>query len=405
MQIIEGFYHRKESNPITLKDYQINPTVFQEFEGVKLPINGPFTTAIASHGSVILYSSFPAEIPLYYSVVEKQIYWSEYKRTLPGIPHQVKPGTAVRLDHKKTVWQAPVLRPEIKLEPVTIEDAIAQYRQLLLEAVGKRLQTVRSGKIALSCSGGVDSQLIAWALLQHGVDFTPFTAATTPNAHDIRYARRNLKAMKGTQPVPILITKEVVKDCIEDAVRLYEDIGPTPKYMQQAVCHTAIARKLAESGYSTIFNGHGQDDIMGGLRGIYKEVVNLSDTILNAEYWRDERLRAFRDQSLAWDVNKLFSAIYRHYNVEVRMPYYDWDLMEWALSQRLNIIPIDKNKPFVKLAARKLLPKGLWDTDDYQSTGYTKGTGWQDPAVAELADFVAAIAETTFTGLFGNGGT
>ncbi|MBD0301726.1 MAG: hypothetical protein ICV85_05965, partial [Tolypothrix sp. T3-bin4] len=219
MQIIEGFYNRQEGKAIALKDHQIVPFVWREFEGIDLPINGPFTVVEASHGSVLLYSSFPAEIPLYYSVVEKQIYWSESKRTLPGVAHQVKPGTAVRINHRKQTWEAPILRPPIRHEVITVDQAIAEYRELLLQAVGNRLKTVRSSKIALSCSGGVDSQLIAWALREHGVDFTPFTAATTANAHDIVHARRNLKAMGCVPPIPVFITKDVVKDCIEEAVR------------------------------------------------------------------------------------------------------------------------------------------------------------------------------------------
>lgn len=399
MERIAGSYQRKDQ-PLIQSDLQINPNEYVEFDGAKLPVKGPFTSAIAQFGAVTLYSSFPAEIPLYYSIVNKTVHWGELKRKLPGKVHQVPPGTAIKIGWGTRTWKDEKLLPAIAPH-IALSDAIAQYKELLLLAVARRVETCPPGKIALSCSGGVDSQLIAWALLQLGVDFIPFTACTSYKSWDIYHARRNLSAMKGPIPIPILITQEVVLDQISEALTLYEDIGPTEKYMQQAISHVAIARQCAAMGITSIFNGHGQDDIQGGMRGIYKELVALPDTKENAETWRDERLRAFNDQQLAWDLNKLFSSIFRHYGVHVRMPYYDWDLMNWALSQRLNIIPIDKNKPFIKKAASIILPPGLWNDPNYSSTGYTKGTGWQDAGSSKLKAFVRSIALETNDILFG----
>lgn len=398
MQRIAGSYQRKDQ-PLIQSDLQINPNEYAEFDGAKLPVKGPFTVAIAQFGTVTLYSSFPAEIPLYYSIVKKEVHWGELKRKLPGKVHQVPPGTAIKIGVGTKTWKHEKLKPAIAPH-IALPDAIAQYKELLLSAVAKRLETCPPGKIALSCSGGVDSQLIAWALLQLGVDFIPFTACTSYKSWDIHHAKRNLAAMGASSPIPVLIDKQTVDESIEEALVLFEDIGATPEYMRQAICHVAIARQCAALGVTTIFNGHGQDDVMGGMRSIYKELIALPDTVENAQIWRDERIRAFNDQRLVWDINKLFSSIFRYYGVNVRMPYYDWDFMNWALSQRMNIIPISKTKPFVRKAATIILPPGLWNKDDYASTGYLTGTGLKDSVV--LRDYIDSTARQTYQKLFAN---
>ncbi|AUB37473.1 Asparagine synthetase B [Nostoc flagelliforme CCNUN1] len=398
MERITGTYNKK-SQPIIQSDLQINPKEYAEFDGTKLPIKGPFTAAITQFGTTTLYSSFPAEIPLYYSIVKKVVHWGELKRKLPGKVYQVPPGTAIKIGLGTKTWKHEKLKPAIAPQ-ITLPDAIAEYRELLLQSVAKRLETCPPGKIALSCSGGVDSQLIAWALLQLGVDFISFTACTSYRSWDFHHAKRNLAAMDANPPIPVLIDKQAVDESIEEGLLLFEDIGTTPQHMWQAVCHVAIARQCAALGVTSIFNGHGQDDVMGGMRGIFKELIALPDTIENAQIWRDERIRAFNDQQLVWDINKLFSSIFRHYGIHVRMPYYDWDFMNWVLAQRINIIPINKNKPFVKKAAMVILPRGLWSKEDYISTGYVKGVGFRDSAALELRDYVDSSARQAYNKLF-----
>ncbi|MEH2067875.1 MAG: asparagine synthase-related protein [Nostoc sp.] len=395
MERITGNY-TKQSPSLIQSDFQINPTEYAEFDGTKLPVNGPFTVAIARFGTVTLYSSFPAEIPLYYSIDNKEIHWGELRRKLPGKVHQVTPGTAIKIGHGTKVWKHEKLKPAIAPQ-IALPDAIARYKELLLKAVSARLETCPSGKIGLSCSGGVDSLLIAWALKELGVDFLSFTACTSYKASDISQARRNLKAMDLAEPIPVLIDRQTVVDSIEEALILFEDIGPTQEYMRQAIAHVALARHAAAAGVTSIFNGHGQDDLMGRMRSIYKEIVGLPDTVGNAEIWRDERLRAFNDQTLVWDVNKLFSSIFRHYGIHVRMPYYDWDFMNWVLSQRLNIIPISKDKPFVQKAAAIVLPSGVCKPD-YTSTGYVTGAGFKDNL--SFRDFVDNTARQAYRKLF-----
>lgn len=397
---ISGSYNLKTSPKIQSSDFQIKPTKFIDLEEIQLPISGPFTLVEGKHGACYIYSSYPSEIPLYFSIVNKhEVYWGELKGELPGRPEKIKPGYLAHIKlgiHKLLPIQNQLPVPAIRTENIAIKEAIAEYWELLLAAVERRLATCPSGKIAVSCSGGVDSLLLCKALMVLGIDFIPFTACIDRNSWDIQNAIRTLDAMGGIKPIAVLIDDNFVYSHMKEAISLYEYLGPTNKYNQAAITYLAIAKTAASAGCTTIFNGHGQDDVHGNIRNIYKELKNEDNPYKQAEMWRDERVRALKDMAYLWNDHKLFSSIFRHYDIHVRMPYFDWDLTTWVLSQPINIIPVDKTKPFVRKAASILLPAGPWNYSDYTSTGYTKGTGWESPKSKSLTYLVEKLSREFF---------
>ncbi|MHC5897585.1 hypothetical protein, partial [Nostoc sp.] len=71
---------------------------------------------------------------------------------------------------------------------------------------------------------------------------------------------------------------------------------------------------------------------------------------------------------------KMFASTFRHYGIHVRMPYYDRDLLNWAFSQPISIIPATFDKSFVRDFATTVLPNGEWLNKKY-SVGYLTGAG------------------------------
>lgn len=396
---ISGSYNLKTSPSICQQDFQIDPKSFKDLGEIKLPISGPFTIALGKHGNCYLYSSYPSETPLYFSIKNHCCYWDELQRKLPGRAQRVKPGYLVHAslgDYRIIPVQTKLPSPAIRPHSIELEDAIAEYWQLLLLAVQRRLATCPPGKIAVSCSGGADSLLLCRALKELNVDFTAFTACLDSSSWDIKGATATLQSMGVKPPVAVLIDEHFVRTHIQEALSLYEYLGPTHKYNQAAITYLALALAAAAHGCTTIFNGHGQDDIHGNIRTIYKELKTEDNPLIQAELWRDERIRALYDMKYLWNDHKLFSSIFRHYDISVRMPYFDWDLVTWALSQPINIIPVDKTKPFVKKAASALLPAGPWNNSNYSSTGYTKGTGWENTNSRFLAELVEKLSNDIF---------
>lgn len=400
--MIQGIYNLRNSKPIEQFDLQTEPNLYYTVDGFKFPINGSYAGVLCKYGIAYLYSGWSQEVTLYYSYdyAKKILHWGELYRELSNHAKIVPPGKIIKFEgnQPQAIEIDNFPSPQIS-ENTSLKQAIAEYRELLLKAVEKRVKTCK-GKIAVSQSGGVDSQLVSWALLELGVDFIPFTTCLSLDSWDIHYAKQNLAAMNGPKPVAILIDENVIRDCIEDAVRLSEDIKiANPKYMEHAVCNIAIARQCLENDIGTIFNGHAQDDIQGGMYSIYKDLVEMPPTKENAKIWQDARVTATKNQQYHWNDNKTYSSIFRSHGIDLRMPYWDYDLVNWTLAQAMEIIPVSKNKPFVKAAAKKILPKGLWNDPGYKSTGYTKGAGWED--YPQQANLVKQLAQQTSIKLFG----
>lgn len=399
--MINGTYNLRKSLPIEQIDIQQEPNSYYTLDGFKFPIHGSYTGVLCKHGIAYLYCGWSQEITLYYNYDynEKILSWGELYRKLPNHAKIVPPGKIIKFEGNQPQIIEVDKFPSPEIKGNTLKEAIAEYQELLLKAVERRVKTCK-GKIAVSQSGGVDSQLVSWALLELGVDFTPFTTCLSLDSWDIHYAKQNLAAMKGPEPVAILIDENIIRDSIEDAVRLSEDIKVNnPKYMEHAVCNIAIARQCLENDISTIFNGHAQDDIQGGMYSIYKDLVEMPPTKENAKLWQDARVTATKNQQYHWNDNKTYSSLFRSYGIDLRMPYWDYDLVNWTLAQPMEVIPVSKNKPFVKAAAKKILPKGLWNDPGYKSTGYTKGVGWED--YPQQANLVQELAQQTSIKLFG----
>lgn len=373
---LSGHYSIR-SQPITQLDYQITPEHWKTVEGHKLPIRGPFTQVICDRGTAVLYVSQPGEVPLYYSVSPGWIHWHEQKLALPGSAKRINQGEFVIWSPNgvKTVKAEELSRPPI-VPAVSCEEAVAQYQQQILNAVRKRLG--HRTRVAVSQSGGVDSLLITWALLQLGVEVVPLVVCTGMADPDISIAAQVLPQM-GVTAEPVLLPAEQLQALCEEAAICFE--SPDVGNLKMAIGNLLMARRCKELGIDLIFNGHAQDDLhgVGGLAlGNFKKLRGSQ-----SERWRDARRKEVHD---ATGMVKMFASTFRRYGVNVRMPYYDADLIEWALSQSVTVIPVHHAKPFVRLVACASLPPGPWIEQKYNSTGYITGAGFYEDRLRDTAE-------------------
>ena len=376
---INGRYSLR-SRAIKQLDHQITPRHFTTFDGHKLPIRGPFTQAVCQHGTAVLYVSQPGEVPLYYSTTPGWIHWHEQKLALPGSPQRLNQGEAlIWTPHSLRVQRVDELpQPEIR-HPMPIDQAVEEYKSQILNAVSARLDD-STAPVAVSQSGGIDSLMVAWALLQLGRKFVPMTVCTGMDDPDISVAMDALSQMNAPEPIPIVIQAQKVESLLKEALLCFEDVSDGN--IKMAIGNLLMARKCQELGIQYIFNGHAQDDLqgVGGLAiGNFRKKVHGT----TSERWRDTRRKETQD---ATGMVKMFSATFRRYGIQVRMPFYDADLLEWAFAQPIEVIPVHHAKPFARSVACSILPPGPWQNPKYNSTGYITGAGFYEDRLRDLVE-------------------
>ncbi|MBD0303959.1 MAG: hypothetical protein ICV85_17850 [Tolypothrix sp. T3-bin4] len=365
---LSGTY-RIRNEPIHQSDFQIQPSKFIEFDGWKIPVGGPFSLVKSERGSIILYVSCPGETPLYYAAQPQVLYWSEQKYDLPKSSRRVNPGELI-------IWEPGYITPSVVdyfpkpniQEDYPLIEAYRQYAQLLQDAIARRLATCPNpSRVAVAQSGGLDSLLVTWALLQHGVEVIPITVCAGPDDLDITAASACLETW-GLKPIPVMITQSEIEQLLRESLRCNEDTETSN--LRMGMGNILMARQCQLMKVETIFTGHGHDDIHG--KGtLVKQALAKAQGQSESERWANTR----RSVTLATGgMLKMFASTFRSYGVRVRLPYYDRELLGWAFNQPTSIIPVTFDKSFVRGFANHVLPFGAW-LDKKHSVGYLTGAG------------------------------
>lgn len=381
MQRLRGKYQVRDPDIFQI-DYQAGTTgLHSAIAGYSIPVDTPCSFVACAKGEAALYVSPPGEIPLYCTIKHGLLYWSEQKLDLPdchGV--RISPGELLIWNPLKIEsWIATTLPlPDIYLGVQTIVEAIEEYKSLLLQAVLRRIQG--RSRVAVATSGGIDSLLIVWALLQLGVEVVPLTVCTTDTDLDIRSATQTLETW-GLKSIPVAITASSIEELIGEALLCYEEVETYN--IRMAIGNLGMARYCYDRGIDCIFSGHGGDDIHGRgnfVKRVFGSVAGSTgfQTTLSRihagnidENWRDTRRRV---TGATDGMLKMFAATFRRYGVRVTHPYYDWQLLTWMFSRPTAIIPVDYEKSFAYLVAASVLPPGLWQEKKH-SVGYPKGAG------------------------------
>ncbi|HLP88418.1 MAG TPA: asparagine synthase-related protein [Nostocaceae cyanobacterium] len=367
MQRLSGSYSLK-SSPILQFDCQSRTQRNIKIEGWEIPDNS-CSLIKCDKGIAVIYVSQPGEIPIYYWVSPKKICWSEQKFQLPKCSKQIKPGELI-------IWEPGFITSYFydSLEigesrnDYSLLEAFEEYKNLILQAVKKRLETLPNPqKVAVAQSGGLDSLLITWALKQLNVEIYGLTVCTSEKDLDFVAASAYLAESK-IPHLPLVLTQEEIPKLLGEAITYIENVETSN--VRMAMGNILMARKCQELGISGIFVGHGHDDIHG--KGtLVKAALKVAPGETEAKKWANAR----KNVTLATGgMLKMFASTFRSYGINVRMPYYDTHLLKWAFTQPLTIIPIAYDKPFVRALANHILPQGIWLSKQH-SVGYLKGSG------------------------------
>ena len=253
---------------------------------------------------------------------------------------------------------------EKKFHKPSEADAIASIRQLLENAVEKRVDTTER-PIGCLLSGGLDSSVICALVNQYTLKKTGKPVHTFSigfeGSTDCRYARRVAEHL-GTVHHEVLVTPQDMIQAIPEVVRAIESYDTTTvrastpmyllcKYINQ---HTDI---------KVIFSGEGSDELSGSYLYFHHAP--------NEEEFYQETQRLMRDLSY-FDVLRCDKSTAAH-GLEVRVPFLDLAFMQYYL----HLDPVMKmpktygiEKHLLRKACEDLLPSEVaWRVKEAFSDG------------------------------------
>lgn len=187
-----------------------------------------------------------------------------------------------------------------------------RLEELLFGAVRLRIP---ERKFGLLFSGGIDSSLIAFVLKELGAEFTCYVAALDEGARDLADAKKAAGELGLTLRCKT-IGIDRLEEYLQTVVPLIEDSNVVK--VGVALPIYAACEMAREDGCKVIFSGLGADELFGG-------------------YFRYKRSKDVNKDGLS-DIRKMYEqntyrddVITMNNNLELRVPYLDRELVDFAL--------------------------------------------------------------------------
>ncbi len=236
-------------------------------------LDGSYTCAIADAGEVILARDSVGARPLFYGSEHGLLcFSSEMKGLIDHIRFDVNelpPGYIYSTSEGLKQFQP--FAPDVP-EPQTIEEAAATLRQLLIEAVQKRMPGVRG----VSLSGGLDSSVVAAIAREYNPDLHLFTgtidSAPGPDLENAVIMAQFL-GLEHRHHI-YRITESDICDSIPQLVWHLESYDED--CISGIISNFYIAR-MAKEYTNAILVGEGADELFGGYRMVLKNPKVTSD--------------------------------------------------------------------------------------------------------------------------------
>ncbi|RME54858.1 diphthine--ammonia ligase [Candidatus Woesearchaeota archaeon] len=289
-------------------------------EGIE-ELDGVFAFAYLKQNKLYLARDIFGVKPLWLSKQNGLFFCSEskvLKHFKQSYIEELNPRTIMIYDVKKNNFEIIErkffsTKPEIKKDYNTIK---RELTGLIVNAVAKRIP---DQKFAILFSGGVDSTIIALICKKLGVDFTCYTAAYTGGnigyPEDLKWAK-NIADKYGFELKVNELDLEQVENYLKKVVPLIENnngVKASVALTFYAACD--LARK---DGARVIFSGLGSEELFAG----YYRHKNSYD--VNKECLSGLRIIYERD-------NYRDDVVTMNNNLELRVPFLDKDLAEYAL--------------------------------------------------------------------------
>ncbi len=247
------------------------------------------------------------------------------------------------------------VRPGVTLErpPINLREeseALEAYADAFDQAIAKR--TIGQRRVAVLLSGGVDSTLLAKALVDRGLEVTGYCVGQ-PEASDVQLVKRLARTL-GLSVRVTELTPELVAAELPEIIRAIEMNGPVQ--VGAAIPMYLATKAAARDGHRVLYSGQAADELFAGYDW-YREVLQREGPLaLHARLWEDI-------DALYVDTLEREDRTSMAHSVELRAPFLDRDLLRVAMRMdpRLKLPDARAEGKWIhrRLAARRGVPEWI----------------------------------------------
>ncbi|MBN2060299.1 MAG: hypothetical protein JW882_07765 [Deltaproteobacteria bacterium] len=329
-------------------------------------LDGSFSCAIIEKDDeVILARDHVGARPLFFGINKGTFYFSTEMKALEDHVRfnieELPPGHVY--SSKKGMKSFDAYSPDVP-EPADLEDAAAILRELIIEAVRRRMDDAN----AVSLSGGLDSSIIAAIAKEFNPDIHLFTG-TVQKAPGPDLENAKLMAdFLGLEHHIYEITEDDIIDFLPEAVWYLESFDED--CISGIISNYFVSRKVKEYS-NAVLVGEGADELFGGYRMVLKnpkvtsneERERLAQKLLDIAY-----NTALRRLDRAWMAN---AVVYKTPFLDTRVVAFSKKIpMSWKIYGEKQT-----EKYILREAFRDMLPERIANREKLR---FAMGTGMDD---------------------------
>jgi len=309
--------------------------------------DGSFAFAIAEDEKLIVGRDALGLYPLYYGENNNVFAIASERKALWKIgvkkAESFSPGH-VLIANKNMFKTKLAKKPKGFVRPASLEEAVEKLQELLMQSHFER--TANLGEVAVAFSGGLDSSLTALLAKKAGVN-VHLIHVSLENQPETRQAEEAARLL-GLPLHKYLYSEGDVENVLPKVLWCVE--SPDPLKTSIGIPFYWAVERASELGFKVLLAGQGADELFGG----YRRYLTLYSRFGSESA---ERAMARDILSLYEDNFERDAKICSFHNVELRLPFASYPLVEFALSLPLNLKIGGEGETLRKLVLRKAAEK------------------------------------------------
>ena len=228
-----------------------------------------------------------------------------------------------------------------KPKQITMDDAAKHLQRLLEESIKRRVTGVK--EVAVAFSGGLDSSVVAFLANKCGVKVTLLHVS-------LENQPETEEAMKAADEIDLPLQVDLFKDSdVEAVLPKVVDLIEEPDSIKASigVPFYWVGQKAAEANFKVVLAGQGADELFGGYQRYVTEFCKLGGESVRKTMYDD--VVRIHENNLERDLK-----ISGFHNVELRLPFASFNLVEFALGLPVELKIESKAVTLRKLVLRKV---------------------------------------------------